>query len=727
MRQARGLLPYAGFALFVVGATVVALVLTTLRGPATVPDAPPASPSAAPTVARTATDLSATGRLAYWRTEPNGDHLLWLASADNSRRRSVAKTDQPGSISRTRWSTDGSAVGYIESGVRLVVVRVDGVTTSYTLAPELRTDGSRIVDHRSSPGGSRIAATVQRQSGSQSDVYVTAAGSGTWTRLTTTEDVLAADWLSEDELLVQTTGGIVGRLRASGRDQMRPITGLVGGTPIIGDDGRVSLLSGRVAPFTMGGETVVFTSMATVYSLTVDGEDLRADAIALAGDAYRLDGVWPGGAYLLHRGTNPAQVLIGKGGPVELPPSAGVVERLEVSADHRYAIGFAGSNVVRFDLGPTGAIANAVVLLGSVGEGDAWFPRTATLARVAPAAVDVPAARYVFALGGHLWTMGPDGAPTLLRAGNAFRRSTQLPIPRWSPAGDRILTLESLIPGSPSFQLIAVTIGRDGTARRYTTPPSIGTTLSWSPDGTRFAVTSLFYPATDPSVLVSDLSIALVDASSGAAGQTLPGREAYWTQAGIVVLSNGTFRGGDRARDGQAIELVAGGGEKRTVSTIAKLVGDPRVQAPAESRGITQTYGLTASPDGAYAAIHLAFLSGGVGSQPAFAIVATRDGQATTVVARDSVADESWSPTGHRIGYTLNAFVTGSGFRPRAVVRDAETGDVLIDGDGRFAGWSPDGAWAYIARPEGLFARRLAGGDPVRVSPYGVPVAVTRP
>jgi hypothetical protein len=60
-------------------------------------------------------------------------------------------------------------------------------------------------------------------------------------------------------------------------------------------------------------------------------------------------------------------------------------------------------------------------------------------------------------------------------------------------------------------------------------------------------------------------------------------------------------------------------------------------------------------------------------------------------------------------------------------VRDAETGDVLMEQDGRFAGWSPDGGWTYIARSDGLYARRLSGGDAVRFSPYGVVVSATKP
>src|SRR5258706_251128 len=349
VRQARGLLPYAAFAVFVVGATIVALIVSTLgptAAPTTETASSPSPTAVATTTVRPTTDLSPSGRLAYWRTEANGDYLLWLANADNSRRRSVAKADAA-AVSRTRWAADGNSVAYVESGVRLVVVRVDGVSATYTLAQELRADGYRIVDHRFSPSGTRVAATVQRAVGSQSDVYVSGPG-GQWTRLTTTEDVLAADWISEAELLVQTTCGVVGRLRATGRDQLRPLTGLASATPIIGDDGRVYFLSGRVNGFAGSSETLVFAAAASVWSLTADGEDLRRENVTLDADSFRLDGQWPGG-YLLHRGTAQGQVAVAKG-TVDLPTTPGLIERLAVSPDKRFAIGFAASNLVRVEL-----------------------------------------------------------------------------------------------------------------------------------------------------------------------------------------------------------------------------------------------------------------------------------------------------------------------------------------------------------------------------------------
>jgi Tol biopolymer transport system component len=725
MRQARGLLPYAALAVLIVGATVVALVVSTLGPPAPIETAASPVPTAvATTTTRPSTDLSPSGRLAYWRAEANGDYLLWLANADNSRRRSVTKAD-PATVSRTKWSADGNSVAYVESGVRLVVVRVDGVISNYTLSPELRADGYRIVDHRFSPSGLRIAATVQRVSSSITDVYVNAPG-GLWQRLTTTEDVLAADWINEEELLVQTAGGIVGRLRAGGRDQLRPLTGLPSATPIIGEDGRIYFLSGRVNGFAGATETLIFTAAASVWSVTSDGEDLRREPVTLDTDSYRLDGMWPNG-FLLHRGTTAAQLAVVKT-MVDLPTSAGLLERMQVSPDKKVAIGFAGTNLVRLDLTPTGIAASAVVLLGSVQQGDAWFPRTAALATHTPSKADVPTARYVFALGGNLWMMGADGLPSLLRAGNTnaqtLRRNPSLVPPQGAPAGDKVLTVESLSTGASAFQLVAVVISRDGTVRRYVTPSSIGPLPTWSPQGTQFSVVGLPAAAGDPVVLSSDLVISLIDTASGVAVTTIPGREAYWTQAGVLLINNGTFRAADRARDDQAIEIW-NAGQKRQVVTVAKLIADPRAQAPSATRGNTETIALTSAPDGAHLSVHINFL--GTTSTPSFVVVRAKDGTPSAIVAGDRVSDEAWSSTNRYIGYTLTVQQPGVARGPRTIVRDAETGDVLIDQDGRFAGWSPDGLWSYTARNEGLFARRVGVGEAVRFSPYGVVVSATKP
>jgi Tol biopolymer transport system component len=731
VRQLRGLLPYGLVAALVVVASVAAIIASTGEAPGGPSVVASASPSAAPSASRQAvTDLSATGRLAYWRAEPNGEHHLWLANADNSRRRSVAKTGATSSITKTKWSVDGSSVAYVDNGTRLVLVRVDGATTSYALNGALRSDNYRIVDHRFSPSGERIAATVQRQTGSQSDVYVTTA-EGTWTRITSVEDAIAGDWLDEEELLVQTTGGVISAVRAGGLNQFRPLTGLQASSPVIGSDGRIHFLAGRVTQFSGASETFVFAAAANVWSMTADGTDVRREITPPDQDSLRLDGTWPGG-YLYHRGTNPAQLVIGSI-PILLPSNAGLIERIAVAPDKRYAIGFAGTTVVRVDITPTGLAPSAVLLLGSIDSGDVWFPRTAPLARGSGAPRgDAPAVQYAFALGGNIWTMGSDGVASVLRAGatNAqTQRRFAIPVPRWSPAGDRVLTVESLGTGALALQLIPVTIDRAGKVTRLTAISSVQPAVTWSPDGSRIAAVALPASTQDPSILQSELTVRVISAE-GVPGQGIPGREVVWTAPGMFVLTNGTIRANDRARDEQAIELWVGT-QRRTVTTVARILGDARsLVGGATTRGATSVSNVTAAADGTFAAIRVAFL--GSTATPFLVLLRASDGAAMQYVHGDRITDEAWSPARALIGFTNTTGGQGipgtaSEAKPRAVVRDPATGASLAELDGRFAGWSPDGAWFYVATSGGLYARPLAGGDLVRVSGVGVPVSITKP
>jgi Tol biopolymer transport system component len=727
--QLRGLWPYALVSTLVAIASVVAIVISTAAPTAVTPSTASPAPSAAPSASRQAiTDLSPLGRLAYWRAEPNGDHLLWLANADNSRRRSVAKTTTPSTISKTRWTVDGSAVAYVDGGTRLIVVRVDGATTSYALTAAQRADQYRIVDHRFSPSGARVAATVQRFSNNQSDVYV--ASEGGWTRVTTVEDALVADWLDEEEVLVQTTGGVISAVRASGTNQFRPLTGLTASSPVIGGDGRIHFLAGRVTQFAGASETFVFAAAANVWSMTADGTDVRREATPPDQDSLRLDGTWPGG-YLYHRGTNPAQLVIGSI-PILLPSNAGLIERIAVSPDRRYAIGFAGTTVVRVDITPAGLAPNAVLLLGSIDAGDVWFPRSAPIARGnVTAGADVPAMRYGFALGGNVWTMGPDGVASVLRtaANNTqTQRRFTLPLPRWSPAGDKLLTVESLGSGASALQLIPVTIDRAGSATRLAALSSVLPAVSWSPDGSQIAAVVLPVSSSDPSILQSELTVRVVGVN-GTIGQAIPGREVAWARTGLFVLTNGTIRASDRARDEQAIELWTGT-QRRTVTTVARIIGDPRAAAPSATKGITAVGNITAAVDGTFAAARVVFL--GTTATPFLVVIRASDGVATQYVLGDRIADEAWSPTQALIGYTNTLGGQGipgtsSEAKPSAVIRNAASGAVVAEVEGRFAGWSPDGAWFYVATSGGLFTRPLAGGELVRVSSIGVPVSVTKP
>ena len=227
-----------------------------------------------------------------------------------------------------------------------------------------------------------------------------------------------------------------------------------------------------------------------------------------------------------------------------------------------------------------------MLLLGSIDSGDVWFPRAPLARAAATPRPDAPAVRYAFALGGNVWTMGPDGVASVLRTGATNAQTPApvhaFPLPRWSPAGDRILTVESLGTGASAQQLIPVIIDTAGKVTRLTAVSSVAPAVAWSPDGTRIAAVALPASPQDPSILQSELTVRVMTAD-GALGQTIPGREVAWSAPGMFVLTNGTIRANDRARDEQAIELW-NGTQKRTVTTVARIIGDPRALV-GSSRG----------------------------------------------------------------------------------------------------------------------------------------------
>src|SRR5207247_116690 len=109
-------------------------------------------------------------------------------------------------------------------------------------------------------------------------------------------------------------------------------------------------------------------------------------------------------------------------------------------------------------------------------------------------------------------------------------------------------------------------------------------------------------------------------------------------------------RANDRARDEQAVELWAGT-QKRTVTTVARIIGDARAQAPSVTKGITSVSNITAAADGTFAAARVAFL--GTTATPFLVLLRASDGAATQYVLGDRIADEAWSPARPLIGYTI--------------------------------------------------------------------------
>lgn len=732
MREARRLAPYAAFSAFVVIASVAALLLSTLRLPVGVNDSAGSPSPSATALVRPAIGLSSLGHLAYWRTEPNGERVLWVADLDNSRRRSLARTSGSREVTATRWSVDGNAVGFVEQGTRLVVARLDGTQSAYDLPVDLIRERQRIVDHRFSPSGRRVAVTVRRAPFNEFDVLVSDAA-GSLARLTTLQDVTAADWISEDQLLVATSGGVVALLDTGGPDRLRPLTGVFGLSPLLARDGRVYFLGGSGFATQQGAPQ--FNGPPAVWSMTVDGDDLRREATPdLSSDADRLDGVLPAG-FLVHGAANRADALVTRDALFTLNVRSEVVDRATAAADGRSVIAFSGTNILRFEIGADGRVASGAVLLGAIDQGDVWFPRAASPAHVAAKRADVPPARYAFFLGGHLWTMGADGIAALGEVAPAHQAFGLAPTPRWSPDGDRVLVVEAL--QRSTLQLVPVVVGADRVPKLIAgsgggSPSSLagyaytGSTATWSPDGSRVAAI-----ANTPGGVVdgtaASRSVFVFDAVRGGVVTTFLGREAYWTRAGIAVLSPGSPVPNSGAREGQALELHDGDAT-RTIVTIAALAADPRSEVPAGSAVTAQ--GVTASDDGAYVGIQLT----SAGAAPsarltrAFVAVRSRDGSVALVIgSNEIVSAEAWSPSGRAIGYTRGLLRQFGDPSARAVVRDVESGAPLLDVEGRFAGWSPDGSWVFVARADGLYARALAGGELQRFSSLGVTVATTKP
>ncbi|MGH2499187.1 MAG: hypothetical protein ACRDF0_03730, partial [Candidatus Limnocylindria bacterium] len=192
-------------------------------------------------------------------------------------------------------------------------------------------------------------------------------------------------------------------------------------------------------------------------------------------------------------------------------------------------------------------------------------------------------------------------------------------------------------------------------------------------------------------------------------------REVAWTAGGLFVLAV------DGERAGDAIVRLDGASARRIVDR-ERLLADPRARQGAAGTSMPRLSTIGASFDGRYLSARLTTPAG------AFILVLIRasDGAPTGFVTGASIADIAWSPARALVGHT-STDTGGQPARPRAEVRDPANNAVVAQQDGRFAGWSPDGAHYYVARAEGLFAFPLAGGAPLRISPIGVPVSTTLP
>jgi Tol biopolymer transport system component len=723
-----GLLPYALASTAVVLVSAIAIG-TTVRpggiGPG--PSAATAEPTAA---ARPAT--FADTRMAYWRSAANGILELWVSDLDGDHRSRIATAGADSEISLTRWSPDGSALAYTIAGATLGLAWLDGTSATLPIPSQLRSLRWRIVSFEWATDATRIAVTLRAGGGlsNESDVYVAEArGSATFERATTMGDAFAGRWIDADRLFVETASGMIAVLDL-GTKAIRPITGMPATSPMIGRDGRVYFSGGR---FVSGDVMSQPVASGWVWSATIDGDDLRRETGAEQAQA-RLFGVLadgravtgvPGGVYFAADGLVPLAFV-----------GAGTVRRVVVSDDGRRVLGITDQRILQIDiakiprsLGP-GSLpppSAATTLLSGIRDADVWASRKAVALARAPQTAGGPKAKLAFILGRALWQMDPDGAVRMLLA----EPTGFLAPPKWSPSGDRIATY--VMPPTFTAPATAVVIGSAGPTQRWPVPPN-HSGMQWSPDGSALA-----FFAASAAPRFDEWTTRTYDAATGRAGETIAGR-AFWAAAGRLVLSDG--EPGDPVtsnsiRVGQRIDLVSGSGT-RTITDARRLAASPLLRElpdPALPPYISQLF---PSGEPALIGVMLARTRQGGTTSNAFVVVRVSDGEPVYALSitdpRQPVQLQSgplglaWSPVGHLLGWDV-AENTGAGgtVQRRTVVVDPLGSRTLIREEGRFAGWSPDGAWVYVARDGGLYAYPLDGGDPVRVAPYGVAVAATTP
>ena len=365
MRHVRALLPYVATSALIAAGSI-ALVFTTV-------DAGGQSPGVA-TGTGAALPLSSNGRLAYWRQSPSGEFVLWASNLDGSAARSLgtvaANTSRPFA---TRWTGDGRAVAYATDD-SLGVINLDGTRIDIPGLGQMRTAGFRLIDQRWSPSGKRFAATLQRSTDGKTDLWMGSIDGRELTAAGVFGNAFFGDWLSDEEVLIESDTGVLGALRQPGQP-IRKLVDATAASPFF-DGRRVFFLAGSVGP-TMTARGI-FVANPSVKSVRPDGQDVRTEGRLEIIGSLRLDGIWPDGRFLMHVGADQTQFLIGSRA-MSLAPSS-LLGRAVVGADRRFAIGFGGSRVVRIDLtrGFSPNDSAFLVLLDGVISPDAWIRRSAS-------------------------------------------------------------------------------------------------------------------------------------------------------------------------------------------------------------------------------------------------------------------------------------------------------------------------------------------------------------
>ena len=468
-------------------------------------------------------------------------------------------------------------------------------------------------------------------------------------------------------------------------------------------------LAGQVAPTTTDQSVpVVNAAQARVWSMTLDGGDVTQETTQLYDDV-RLVARWPTGRFVVHQGASTALAFLSNGVP-PIDTMIGVVERIAFAPDRKTGIGLTATRIYRYDVNQPD---KPVVLLSDVMQPDAWYPDSINIARSSPAPVQPrPVARYTFAFAGLLWATDATGVVRLLRQlgtdDRGLRRLSGVAVPQWSPTGDRIVYFDVL---ANSFRGAVFVTDANGTGGRLSDQDAAGPFPTWSPDG-NVAYTDLLFSA-DSAGLGAAGEVRVVSPTNGGRITTYKAREIAFGGGKTYLIDNGKLNSPFGYTDHAILEVTATG--TRTIATAAAIAA---FQGFGGASAIPwQLSMLGSSADGAFLSVRESPAVGSIGFT--FAILRASDGTATVRLPSEGISDVRWSPTAPYVGMTLGGI---------PAVRDAGDGHIVASaGSGRFAGWSPDGKWFYVARDIGLYALPLAGGEPVRISALGVPVSTTTP
>lgn len=720
MTPLRGLLPYALAASAVVVSSAIALAAS-LRAPLAPIGQPEAQATATPSSFAT---LSASGRLAYWRPGVSiASSELWAGDLDGSKRWVIGSVSTLTEVALTRWSPDGNAVAYTLSGRGLGISRLDRSSFFIDLPAGLRA-ATRIVSYEWSPDSTRIAATLRGGNGlsNDSEVYLVDARAGaTWERATTLGDAFAGAWIDDRGLFVETGSGMIGVLDVATK-RVRPITGMQATSPLIGRDGRVYFVAGTTIAADISAQPV---GGGSVWSMTIDGDDLRAET-PLRRDQTRLVGMLADGRAVAGV---PGSFYLAGAPIVPLAVPGDTLLKLVLSADGKRAIGIGGSRILQLDVAklprapdPFALAGSLTVLLSEARNADVWFPKAeVTLAHRAGTSPEAPAARLAFLAGRALWTLYPGGAPTLALAPPS---GGWIFAPVWSPDGSRLAAAVFSGPPDGRFRLEILDTATGAVLR-----PDIGSgpgryvpqdrgAVAWSPSGGLRVLTV-------GGDRADEYTTWLVEPRNGIVVGGMSGRIS-WSGDRLVVLTDGQLDAQQAIRAGQRIEL-RDGDRVRTITDAARLAADPLLADLPDQELPAVISEVTPLADPAYLAVWLHRARSGGFRSSALAVIRVADGRAVWRLPFSPLlnwpTDVSWSPAGHLVGWTGN----DADGRRQAIVVDVSTGGTVTTAAGRFAGWGPDGQWIYVARDEGLFAKRLAGGAEARVSPIGLPVVTARP